>query len=50
MALAIRVGRRCKSVDVIDTLEELLSRFPAPTQIRMDNGMAMRIALNRDWH
>jgi hypothetical protein len=31
MALPIRVGRRCKAVDVIDTLEELLSKFPAPT-------------------
>jgi hypothetical protein len=36
--LAIRVGRRCKAVDVIDTIEELLRLFPAPTYLRMDNG------------
>jgi len=36
--LAIRVGRRCKAVDVIDTIEELLKLYPAPTHLRMDNG------------
>jgi len=35
--LAIRVGRRCQAVDVIDTIEELLKLYPAPIHLRMDN-------------
>jgi len=38
VCLAIRVGRYCKAVDVIDTIEELLKLYPAPTHLRMDNG------------
>jgi len=38
LCLAIRVGRRCKAVDVIDTIEELLKQYPASTHLRMDNG------------
>ncbi|MCF8141404.1 MAG: integrase core domain-containing protein [Cyanobium usitatum Tobar12.5m-G36] len=38
VCMAIRVGRRCKSVDVIDTIEELLKLYPQPTHLRMDNG------------
>jgi transposase InsO family protein len=38
VCLAIRVGRRCKAVDVIDTIEELLNLYPPPTHMRMDNG------------
>jgi transposase InsO family protein len=38
VCLAIRVGRRCRAVDVIDTIEELLKLYPAPTHLRMDNG------------
>ena len=38
LCLAIRVGRRCKAMDVIDTIEELLKQYPAPTHLRMDNG------------
>jgi transposase InsO family protein len=38
VCLAIRVGRRCQSVDVIDTIEELLRLYPPPTHLRMDNG------------
>jgi transposase InsO family protein len=49
MALAIRVGRRCKAVDVIDTLEELLSKFPAPTHIRMDNGPEFIALALQEW-
>ncbi len=30
LCLAIRAGRRCKAVDVIDTIEELLKQYPAP--------------------
>lgn len=35
---AIRVGRRCQPVDVIETIEELLKLYPAPNHLRMDNG------------
>ncbi len=38
MCLAIRVGRRCQAMDVIDTIEKLLKQHPAPTHLRMDNG------------
>jgi transposase InsO family protein len=40
VCLAIRVGRRCKAVDVIDTIEKLLRVYPLPTLMRMDNGPA----------
>ncbi len=36
-ALAIRVGRRCKAVDVIEAIEELLRLYPPPTHLRMEN-------------
>jgi len=35
---SIRVGRRCKSKDVVAVLEGLTSVYPAPTFIRSDNG------------
>ena len=38
LCLAIRVGRRCKAAEVIDTIEELLKLYPPPTHLRMDNG------------
>jgi transposase InsO family protein len=38
VCLAIRVGRRFRAVDVIDTIEELLKLSPPPTHLRMDNG------------
>jgi len=38
VCLAIRVGRRCTAVEVIDTIEDLLKLYPAPTYLRMDNG------------
>jgi IS30 family transposase len=38
MCLAIRIGRRCKAIDVIDSIEELLTQYPTPTHLRMDNG------------
>ena len=31
ICLAIRVGRRCQAVDVIDTIEDLLKLYPPPT-------------------
>jgi len=37
LCLTIRVGRRCKSKDVVAVLEELISIYPAPTFIRSDN-------------
>jgi len=38
LALAIRVGRCCRAVEVIYTIEELLKLYPASTHLRMDNG------------
>ena len=38
LCLAIHVGRRCKAVNVIETIKELLRRYSAPTHLRMDNG------------
>ena len=38
LCLAIRVGRRCRAAEVIDTIEELLKLYPPPTHLRMDNG------------
>jgi putative transposase len=38
VCLATRVCRRCQAVDVIDTIEELLKLYPAPSHLRMDNG------------
>jgi hypothetical protein len=34
----IRVGRRCRAVDVIGTILELLKLSPPPTHLRMDSG------------
>ena len=38
LCLAIRIGRRCRAAEVIDTIEELLKLYPPPTHLRMDNG------------
>jgi hypothetical protein len=38
MCLTIHVDRRCKAIDVIDSAEELLKPYPAPTHLRIDNG------------
>jgi hypothetical protein len=38
MGLTIRVGRRCKAIDFIDSVEELLEQYPAPSLLRIDNG------------
>ena len=40
VCLAIRVGRRCRAFEVIDTIEELLKLYPAPTNLRMNNGLS----------
>lgn len=34
LCLAIRVGRRCRAAEVIDTIEELLKLYPSPTHLR----------------
>ncbi len=34
-SLAIRAGRRCQSLDVIDTIGELLKVYPPPTHLRI---------------
>ena len=47
--LAIRVGRRCKAMDVIDTIEELLKQYPAPTHLRMDNGPEFIAHALQEW-
>ena len=49
VCLAIRVGRRCKAVDVIDTIEELLKQHPAPTHLRMDNGPEFIAHALQEW-
>jgi len=36
LCLAIRVGRRCKAAEMIDTIEELLKLYPPPIHLRMD--------------
>ena len=48
-ALAIRVGRRCRAVEVIDTIEELLKLYPAPTHLRMDNGPEFIANALQEW-
>ena len=49
VCLAIRVGRRCKAVDVIDTIEKLLKLYPAPTHLRMDNGPEFIAHALQEW-
>jgi putative transposase len=49
VCLAIRVGRRCKAVDVIDTIEEILRQYPAPTHLRMDNGPEFIAHALQEW-
>ncbi len=49
LCLVTCVGRRCKSVDVIDTFEELLKQYPAPTHLRMDNGPEFIAHALQEW-
>jgi transposase InsO family protein len=49
LCLAIRVGRRCKTKDVVAVLEELTSLYPAPTYIRSDNGPEFIAHALRRW-
>ncbi|MGB7565443.1 MAG: integrase core domain-containing protein [Prochlorococcaceae cyanobacterium] len=49
VGLAIRVARRCKAVDLIDTIEELLKQYPAPTHLRVDNGPEFIAHALQEW-
>jgi len=49
LCLAIRVGRRCKSKDVVAELEQLTSLYPAPAFIRSDNGPEFIALALRRW-
>jgi len=49
MWLAIRIGRCCKAMDVIDTIEELFKQYPAPTHLRMDNGPEFIAHALQEW-
>jgi transposase InsO family protein len=49
LCLAIRVGRRCRAAEVIDTIEELLKLYPPPTHVRMDNGPEFIAQALQDW-
>jgi len=49
VCLAIRVGRRCKAVDVISAIKELLGQYPAPTHLRMNNGPEFIAHALQEW-
>ena len=49
LCLAIRVGRRCRAAEVIDTIEELLKLYPMPTNLRMDNGLEFIANALQEW-
>ncbi len=49
LCLAIRVGRHCRSAEVIDTIEQLLKLYPPPTQLRMDNGPEFIANALQEW-
>ena len=49
LCLAIRVGRRCRAAEVIDTIEELLKLYSPPTHLRMDNGPEFIANALQEW-
>ena len=49
VCLTIWVSHRCKAVDVIDTIKELLKLYPAPTHLRMDNGLEFIAHALQEW-
>jgi transposase InsO family protein len=49
VCLAIRVNRRYKAFDVIDTIEDLLRVNPPPNDLRMDNGPEFIAHALQEW-
>jgi putative transposase len=49
VCLAIRVDRRCRAADDIDTIEDLLKLYPPPTHLRMDNGPEFIANALQEW-
>jgi len=50
LCLVIRLGRCCKTKDVVAVLVELTSLYPAPVLVRSDNGPEfLAYALRRWW-
>jgi putative transposase len=49
VCMAIRVGRRCHAVDVIETIEELLKLYPPPIHLRMDNEPEFMAHALQEW-
>jgi putative transposase len=47
--LAIRIGRRLRSTDVIDVLSDLFILRGAPGHVRSDNGPAFAAKAVREW-
>ena len=49
LALANRVGRRCRAAEVIETIKELLKLYPPPTYLPMDNGPEFIAIALQEW-
>ncbi len=49
LCLAIRIGRRCRAAEVIDTIEELLKLYPPATHVRMENGPEFIYNALKEW-
>jgi putative transposase len=49
LCLAIHTGRRCKAVDVIDTIEDILKQYLGPIHLRMDNGPEFIAHALQEW-
>jgi len=48
-SLAIRVGRRLNSYDVIDTLAETMVEYGVPEHIRSDNGLSKKAMARNEY-